>query len=566
VTAEPRRPRPERRLTGRAASPGLASGTLVVDRGTAAVDRPAGTPAEERAALRAALDAAAGRLAELAGEADEMGGEILEFQLALIEDEALTDPAFAMIDDGAAAPVAWASAIDGQVADYEAAEDAYFRARADDLRDLRDRVLARLADADAGTEDAPGPGTILLAADLTPSRFLEIDWTRCLGAAVASGSGSSHVAMLARARGVPLIVGLDGAVAGLESGETALLDAHEGSLVVDPDPATERAFAARLAADARVRAAEAAYLDRPAATADGEPVAVMINVDDPALLDGVDAAHCDGIGLTRTEFLFYGGENDRGDRGGDRGGDGGGDRGDGGLPDEETQYRAYARLVAWAGGRPVTIRTLDAGGDKPLPGLTVDDETDPFLGLRGLRLSLARPDVFRVQLRALARAAAAGPVKVMVPMVTAPDELDRAAVALDAAVAELETEGVACRRPALGMMVEVPAAALAVDRFPAAFFSIGSNDLVQYVTAAGRGNPHVAEIYDPRHPAVLELIRRVAAHGSAAGVEVSLCGDMAGEPPLLGLLLDAGLRTVSVSPSALARTKAAVAAYGGAGG
>ncbi|MEQ8967989.1 MAG: putative PEP-binding protein [Azospirillaceae bacterium] len=565
MTAEQRRPRPERRLTGQSASPGLAAGRLVVDRRAALAERVAGTPAEERAALDAALAAASERIADLAGDADAMGGEILEFQLALLEDSALSDPAYTMIDDGAPAPDAWASAIDAQIDDYEAAGDDYFRARADDLRDLKDRVLARLADAEDG-DRVPGPDSILVAADLTPSRFLEIDWIRCLGAAVASGSASSHVAMLARARGVPLVVGLDGDIAGLETGAPALLDAVDGTLTVDPEAESEHAFAGRLAADEAARAEQAAYLDRPAATAAGEAVAVLINVDDPALLDAVDPGHCDGIGLTRTEFLFYdrdGRERDGRDRDGrDRDGRGGVD----GLPDEETQYRAYARLVAWAEGRPVTVRTLDAGGDKPLPGLTAEDEADPFLGLRGLRLSLARPDVFKVQLRALARAAVEGPLKIMVPMVTAPEEMAEAAALLDAAVSELEAEGVAARRPELGMMVEVPAAALSVDRFDAAFFSIGSNDLVQYVTAAGRGNRHVARVYDPRHPAVLELIARVASHGRVAGVEVSLCGDMAGDPELLGLLLDAGLRTVSVAPSALARTKAAIAAHGGGTG
>jgi phosphotransferase system enzyme I (PtsI) len=204
----------------------------------------------------------------------------------------------------------------------------------------------------------------------------------------------------------------------------------------------------------------------PGRTADGRRVAVLINVDDPGLLDGLSPAICDGIGLVRSEFLF-----------------------DGGLADEARQLAAYARVLDWAAGRPVTIRTLDAGGDKPVPGLTMADEANPFLGLRGLRLSLAHPQAFRVQLRALARAAAAGPLKIMVPMVTVPEELEAARAHLDAAVAELAAEGLAHVRPPLGIMVETPAAALTAAGFVADFYSIGSNDLVQYVMAAARDNP-----------------------------------------------------------------------------
>jgi len=229
------------------------------------------------------------------------------------------------------------------------------------------------------------------------------------------------------------------------------------------------------------------------------------------------------------------------------------------LPDEETQYRVYRRLAEWASGKPVTIRTLDAGGDKPIAGLTAEGESNPFLGMRGIRLSLARPDVFRVQLRALARAARHGAVKVMLPMVTVPEELEAARSMLDAEVAALAAAGIMAARPPLGIMVEVPAAALAIERFDAAaFFSIGSNDLTQYVMAAGRDIAAVADLADPRNPAVLRLIRMVADHGRLTGREVSLCGDAGGDPEIVGELLSAGLRSVSVAPSALAAAKAAI--------
>jgi len=285
----------------------------------------------------------------------------------------------------------------------------------------------------------------------------------------------------------------------------------------------------------------AAYFPRSATTRRGERVTTLVNIDHPGILDSLEAAHCDGVGLTRTEFLFSG---------------------PGGLPDEPTQLRVYASLLAWAGGKPVTIRTLDAGGDKPIPGLTPDGESNPFLGLRGLRLSLTRPDVFRVQLRALARAAVKGTLKVMVPMVTVPRELTETRKLFEDVVAELNSQGIAARLPSLGMMVEVPSAALNVAAFDADFLSIGSNDLVQYVTATSRDCAAVQSLHDPLDPGVLELIGRVVAHGKASGREVSLCGDMAADPRYLPALLDTGLRTISVAPAKLARVKAEVARYG----
>ena len=256
------------------------------------------------------------------------------------------------------------------------------------------------------------------------------------------------------------------------------------------------------------------------------------------MLQDVDPDHCDGIGLTRTEFLF--GE---------------------GLPDEERQYRIYRGLLYWAGERPVTVRTLDAGADKPIPGLTPESEANPFLGVRGVRLSLAHPEVFRVQLRALARAACHGRLKVMVPMVATPDELDQARALMTEAVTALKAEGTEAAMPAFGMMVETPAAALAVESFASDFFSIGTNDLVQYVMAASRDSLGLKYLQDPLNPAVLELIARVSTAGAAKRLEVSVCGEMASLPAQVPALLDAGIRTLSVPPAALGLVKAAVRAH-----
>ncbi len=535
--------RPELIFSGKVASPGLAAGSIRLHARPKVDASPAGSPEEEAARLAAALEAAAARLQDLAADAAGEAAAILEFQIALIEDGELIDPVRLSIGEGVSAAAAWRQVLDRQVAEYESAEDDYFRARSADLADLRDRVLDLLAGgADAASALAPGEGGIYVADDLAPSRFLEIDWQSYRGGALLGGSANSHVAILARARGVPLLIGLDLGAARLVSGAAAILDAERGRLIQDPRIATRDAFEARMG-QRRVEAeAEAAFLPRPAFTRAGRRIAVAINVDEPGIVDGIDPAFCDGIGLTRTEFLFSAGLGD-------------------GVT-EEAQFKIYARLIDWAAGRPVTIRTLDAGGDKPIPGLTPEGESNPFLGLRGIRLSLTRPDIFMPQLRALARAAARGPLKVMLPMVTVPREIEETRAMLAAAVADLAREGIAAVMPRLGMMVEVPAAALNVAAFTVDFYSIGSNDLVQYVTATGRDCAAVAALHDPLDPAVLELIGRVIAHGAATGREVGLCGDMASDPRFLPALLDLGLASLSVAPARLAKVKAEIARHG----
>jgi len=524
----------ELRFTGRPAAPGLGIGTLLRLADRPGRRRPSGDATGEAAALRGAIDAAIAHIRGLIASAQGDAAEILGFQVAMLEDPALSESAFAAIAEGTSADQAWHDALEAEIAGYEAGGDEYLAARAGDLRDIRDAVLAALSGA---AQDGTPPGAILLAEDLTPSRFLSVDWARGGAIALVRGSPTAHVAMLARARGVPMVVGLGELP--LMEGASALVDGDGGTLVIAPEAATRAAFEARAAGREAARQAAAPFRLRPAVTADGTPVKVLVNVGDPNEMDGLDSAICDGVGLVRTEFLFHGG---------------------GALPDEETQYRAYRRILHWAAGRPVVLRTLDAGGDKPIPGLTIAGETNPFLGVRGIRLSLARPEVFRVQLRAMARVAAEGPVRVMLPMVAAPAEIAAAAALLDAEVAALRRAGVACARPPLGMMVEIPAAALGAPRFPVDFYSIGSNDLTQYAMAAARDIEAVAALNDPAHPAILELIARTVAAGRERGVEVSLCGDAAGDAALVPALLATGLRALSMHPKAVAEVKQAIAA------
>jgi phosphotransferase system enzyme I (PtsI) len=527
----------ERRLIGRAASPGLASGPVVVLDAQPVPVRAAGTPEEETRALRQAIAASLVETEALTDRAVGDAAEMLAFQVEMLADDELARSALEAIAEGTAAHTAWTTAMATEMEGYRLSGDPYFAARTTALQDISDRVLSHLGSGPSNAS-APGtmvpPGAVVVASDLPLSRFLAIDWTRGGAIVLTQGSTSGHVAVLARAHGVPMVVGVGG-LPGSMAEQEALVDANAGVVVLDPGQAARAAHLDGRAEAAADSARMSAWLDREAVTVDGTRVAVYLSIADVAELDGLDPRVCDGIGLVRTELLFQG------------------------WPDEQAQYEVYRRLAEWAGGRPVIIRTLDAGADKPIPGMTVEAESNPFLGLRGIRLSLRHPWMFHVQLRAVARAAIHGTVRIMLPMVTIPQELEAARRMLDEAMSSLADEGIPARRPPLGIMVEVPAAAIAIDRFDADFFSIGSNDLAQFVTAAGRDIGTVADLADPRNPAVLRLIASVVQYGRSVGREVSLCGDAAADPAVVAHLLNTGLRSLSVAPIALARAKQAIA-------
>lgn len=531
-------------IVGRAASPGFAEGPIVRLDGpfydlthTAEARRRRWSPERELERLVAALDAAQTDLEALMKRIDDPEAQaILEFQVALLEDAELGQPAFDQVISGGDADESWRDRLDEMIAEYTASDDDTFAARAADLIDLRDRVLRHLGGFATATDDLPD-GAIALATDLAPSRFLETDWKPGHALVLEKGSTTSHVAILARARGLPMLVGCGGVPA--TEGEAALVDAVAGRLVLSPDAGARAAHEKRIANWSADETLAAARAHDPAVTADGHRIDVMINIAGPDDLVGLDPEACDGIGLTRSEFLFHGAP-------------------DGRLPDEETQFAAYARILAWAQGKRVVIRTLDAGGDKPIPGLTPEGEGNPFLGVRGVRLSLARPEVFRVQLRALLRAAALAPLDVMVPMVTVPGEMAAVRALMAEEAAALARARVAYRMPRLGMMVEVPAAGLTLDRFDVDFVSIGTNDLIQYVCAAGRDCAGVASLAEAAHEAVMRLIREIVRVARVCDLPLGLCGDIGGDPQRVPELLAAGVTSLSMAPSAVARVKAAI--------
>ena len=394
--------------------------------------------------------------------------------------------------------------------------------------------------AAAAARPVPAPG-ILVAPDLSPADVAGLDPDAVAGVACAFGGPTSHAVILARALGLPAVVGAGAELLAVPEGMLLAVDGDAGTVTVAPSTSHWRRWSGGRSALAREVAAAGEAAAASAVTLDGVTVRVEANIAGPQDVPGAVAAGADGVGLLRTEFLFLGAA---------------------AMPDEDGQAAAYEAVAAALDGRPLTIRTLDAGADKPLPYLPLAAEANPFLGVRGLRLSLQHPEQLRRQFRALLRVAATRPLRVMLPMVSTAEEVERARELLAEARASLETRGVAVpARLELGIMVEVPAAALLADRLAPLvdFFSVGTNDLTQYAMAAERGNSAVAALADPLHPAVLRLIER-AASAATAGRPVAVCGEVAGDRLAVPLLVGLGVRELSMSPSLIPAAKQAVRA------
>ncbi|GAA4676697.1 hypothetical protein GCM10023215_06340 [Pseudonocardia yuanmonensis] len=551
------------------AAPGIAIGPARLHRAVELriPDEKAEDPEAERERLDRARNAARRTITAVRDATPASEAAIFDAHLLMLDDPAVVDAAHAGIAAGSAAPAAWAAAVDDAERTLASLPGEYLRARAADVRAVGDEVLrALLADATAPTAPAstplvpPGaavpPGTptppapsgvptdrihadpitppaVLVAADLTPAEAAVLDPEAVVGVVLAGGSATGHAAILLRARGIPAVVGAGPAVLDLAPGTPLALDGTAGRLVVDPSAEVRAVFGARFARRAEQAAAARARAHEPARTRDGTEILVGVNVGADAA--GAVGTGADLAGLVRTEFLFL----DRAEPPG--------------VDEQEAAYRAVAEALD---GRRIVLRTLDVGGDKPLPYVPMPAEANPFLGVRGLRLALRRPELFADQLRAIVRTAHATPVSVMFPMVGVPAELRAARAALDEAIA-VEGRG---RPPGLevGIMVEVPAAALTAAAFAPAvnFLSIGTNDLTQYTLAAERGSAEVAALADPLSPAVLQLI--AATCRGASGAMVAVCGELAADPAAAPLLVGLGVRELSVAPPAVALVKQAV--------
>jgi multiphosphoryl transfer protein len=526
-------------FTGLPAAPGFALGPVRHLR-SAELELPAHAaedPDHEWRVLQSALarvrqDLEATRDA-VASRAGDYEAAIFDAHLLFLEDEALLGVARRSIyERGRNAAQAWDESVREARAAYDRLEDEYMRARADDLAGVGRQVLERLlGQAPAAVPSEPG---IVVAPDLAPAQTAALEPAVVQGIATAHGGPTSHSAILARSLGLPAAVALGDALLSLPEGTPLALDGDTGVAFPNPSPEVKAEYEERARARAEVVRAARAAAQGPATTRDGTTVEVAANVGALADVPAAIAAGADGVGLLRTEFLFL-----------DRGA----------MPDEEEQYEAYLGIARALKGRPLILRTLDVGADKPLPYVEQPPEANPFLGERGLRLGLARPDLLETQLRAALRVAAEHPVKVMFPMVATIEEY-RAADAL------LEHARDGLPRPDVGVMVEVPAVALAAETFAPEvdFFSIGTNDLTQYTLAAERGNDRVAGIADPLHPAVLRLIGLVTEAAGAHQTWAGVCGELAGDPLAAAVLVGLGVRELSVAPPLVPAVKEAVRA------
>ena len=467
---------------------------------------------------REAINRARDRAAERVGE-DEAA--IFDAHREFLDDPQLAGDIESSIAEGTTAEHAVADAFEDAIAEFERM-DGRMAARADDLRDVRDRLLCALLDAETVDLSSLPEGTVLLAERLTPSDTAGLDPDAVAGIATAEGGRTSHAAIIARSLAIPAVVGVGDALADVSEGSEVVVDGERGELVVDPDPNRRVA----------VGGTDAPVVSEQVTTADGHDIEVAANVGSVAELDPAAERGADGIGLFRTEFLFLNRER---------------------PPDEDEQYEAVTRALERFPGERVVVRTLDIGGDKPVPYLDLPAEPNPFLGRRGVRLSLGeQADVFETQLRALLRATGSkhgDGLAVMVPMVTRVEEVRAVREHIEAVADDLAAEGVPHGVPELGAMVETPAASLVAadlaERLD--FLSIGTNDLAQYVMAADRENDAVATYHDPLDPAVLRAIDRTVTAAHAGDARVGMCGEMAGDPALTELLVGLGLDELSMS-------------------
>lgn len=467
-----------------------------------------------------------------AREFGENEAAIFDAHLLFLDDSDLLGEVRARIDSGQSVAPAWAAGVSRVEAEFVALADPYFRARAADVRAVGDQVLRVLLGAASHTSTGRG---VLVARDLSPAEVAELDVAAVQAIVLAQGSPTAHSVILARARGIPVLVGAGPAVLSILDGTLVAVDGATGELVVSPGPDVLARFRARAHDLSAARQAAFAQAGTPAVTSDGREIIVAANL---ASLEDATAALASGAdlaGLVRTEFLFLGRAQ---------------------APDVDEQVKAYLALADAVGGRRLTLRTLDVGGDKPLDYVPMPPEANPFLGLRGLRLSLARPKLFVDQLLAVVRTAHETPVSLMFPMVSTVAELKEAREYLDVAVTA-EGRGVPAGLQ-VGIMIEVPAAALKTAAFSpyVDFFSIGTNDLTQYALAAERGNDAVAVIGDAYDPGVLRLIDVVCR--DAGDALVAVCGELAADPAAAGILVGLGVRELSVAPSAVPEVKQAV--------
>ncbi|HEY9228926.1 MAG TPA: phosphoenolpyruvate--protein phosphotransferase [Gemmatimonadaceae bacterium] len=536
----------DRKLVGIPASPGIAVGPVHLLRWEIPEVRHRIIPDEavqsEIERLHGALERARERLIHIRERVEKTAGPqeaaIFDVQRSILDDQELVSDVEELIRQNLGAEKAFEIVMFEWGQRFARATSSMLRERVGDLKDVEIRVLTLLLDLpDHDPVDLPkGANAILVTHDLTPSLTVQLDRSAIAAIATDAGTRTSHVAILARSLGLPAVVGLRTATTELTGRETAILDGSTGLLAINPTHLDIDAYRERARQEALAEADLRHLATLESVTTDGVRVTLLANVDLPEEAELAANSGAEGVGLMRTEFLVLARAS---------------------MPDEEEQYRAYTRVVKAFGGKPVVIRTFDIGGDK-LPVGGFPSEPNPFLGWRAIRMCLDQPDIFGVQLRALLRAAVHGDVQIMLPLVVTLDEVRAAREMIDQAARDLDARGVEFRRDVpLGVMIETPAAAVACDTFvnDVAFFSIGTNDLVQYTLAVDRGNANLAGRFTPLHPAVLKLIRRTVDTAHEYDLEVAVCGEMASQPLMAFALIGLGVRQLSVAPRSVPLVK-----------
>ncbi len=493
--------------------------------------------------FREAVKAVAGNLSETGDRLRASGSEeeagIFEFHVEMAEDPELASAVEERVRTLQSPEEAVLAVGEEYATEYAAMDDEYLAARADDVRDVTGQISAQLMGRGASAFETLKTPSVVLARSLAPSDTARIQRGMALGFVTAEGSKTSHVSIMARSMGIPAVVGVGSSLESVLGAQTLAVDGGEGYAIADPDADTVAEFERLSGSLAQERAALEEYRHVEASTSEGRRIEVAANLGSASEAEDALEWGAEGVGLFRTEFLFM-------------------ERDD--LPSEDEQYEAYSAVARAFGEKPVIVRTLDVGGDKDLPGVDQADEENPFLGWRGIRMSLDTPELFKPQLRAILRAAANGNLKVMFPMVADVGELEAAKAMLQESRKELEAERMKIGEVETGVMIETPAAAVCAAELAkeSAFFSIGTNDLVQYTLAADRGNERLRRLQNADHPAVLALIRHTCEAPSAAGIQVGVCGEAAGEPEMIPKLVELGVTELSMGAPSIPRAKKVV--------
>ena len=525
-----------RQLKGLAASPGIAAGNawIFIPQSPAIHFQASDNAEAEIEAFRHAQNTVEAHLQSLyekvLAEQGEEEAEIFSSHIELLRDEEFEQDVLALMkDEQYSATRAVKEYLDQAAATMRALDDDYLKERAAEFEDLQKNLLLALNNMPfASLGDAPAD-TIIFAQDLSPSETAQLNPKNVRGFVLAGGGLTSHVAILARNIGLPAVMGISNVLEQVQNGESILLDGSRGEIIVQPDEATQTQFSQKAAAEAQLQTEYAALLHQPATTTDGQTIKLYSNIGSPKDLHLVEDNGSEGIGLFRSEFLFMSANS---------------------APSEEAQYQAYKQAAEHLGERQLILRLADIGGDKPLPYLNFPHEENPFLGWRGVRIYDEMRHVFDAQIRAALRAAVHGNLQIMIPMVSNVDEILFVRREVAAQVAALQAEGKACNPDIkIGIMIETPAAVLIAPQLaePAAFFSIGPNDLTPYLLAADRGNTKISSLYDSLHPAVLRAMKMAVDAAHAAGIEIGVCGEMGGQIEATPFLVGMGFHELSVS-------------------